>query len=76
MRAEVILKSLEDANYTKDGKPKIGAGAVETDNKGQLDLFGFVDDKLKKELQGIDVDGLTPVEALLKLKGLKDKFGL
>jgi DNA mismatch repair protein MutS len=76
MRAEVILKSLEEANYTKDGKPKIGAGAAEIDKTGQLDLFGFTDDKLRKELQSIDVDGLTPLEALVKLKNLKDKFGL
>lgn len=76
MRAEVILKSLEDANYTKDGKPKIGAAAAEADKAGQLDLFGFVDDKLKQELKAIDVDSLTPVEALLKMKNLKDKFGL
>lgn len=74
MRAETVLKSLEEANYTKDGRPKIGAGAADKDKTGQLDLFGFTDDRLRKELDSVDVDSLTPVEALLKLKELKDKL--
>ena len=71
-RANQILSDLEKANYTKDGKPKIGAdNATEAP---QLDLFSSNDSRLKIEVEKIDLDTITPVEALLKLKELKDKY--
>jgi DNA mismatch repair protein MutS len=72
-RSKMILKELEKANYTIDGKAKIGV-----DNKqdtGQLDLFPAADSKISAELKDIDVDRLSPLDALLKLKELKEKFG-
>ncbi|MCE5301176.1 MAG: DNA mismatch repair protein MutS, partial [Spirochaetia bacterium] len=71
-RAAMILKDLEKANYTNDGKSKIGTG--KQPQAAQPDLFTFEDSELKKALKELQVDEMTPVEALLKLKELKDKY--
>jgi DNA mismatch repair protein MutS len=72
-RAKEILADLEKANYTKDGRPKIGADG--NSQPPQPDLFSFAsDDGLKKAIGEVNVDELTPVQALLKLKELKDKY--
>ena len=76
-RAGDVLKSLEEANYAADGRPKIGASVQKQDDSaGQLDLFSVQDDRVRKEIQKLDVDNLTPVEALVKLKEIKEKFGI
>jgi DNA mismatch repair protein MutS len=41
----------------------------------QLTLFEMKDDALRNELEGLDVDRLTPIEALQKLSELKRKTG-
>lgn len=72
-RAKEILSDLEKANYTKDGRPKIGSDGA--GQAAQPDLFSFAaDDELKKAINEVNVDELTPVQALLKLKELKDKY--
>ncbi|MEI7640672.1 MAG: DNA mismatch repair protein MutS [bacterium] len=71
-RANKILKKLEDANYTKDGKSKI-AGADY--HNAPPDLFSFSNEqKIVDALEKINVDEMTPVEALNKLKELKDEI--
>ncbi|HDQ25910.1 MAG TPA: DNA mismatch repair protein MutS [bacterium] len=72
--AKVILHDLENANYTKEGKPRIGADKA-AQNGGQLDLFMGGAEEFRKALETVDVEGMTPVEALVKLKELKDKYG-
>ena len=71
-RANKILTDLEKANYTGDGRPKIGADNAP--ELSQLDLFSANDSRLKAEVEKIDLDTITPVEALMKLKELKDKY--
>lgn len=71
-RANQILADLEKANYTGDGKARIGADCAP--KVSQMDLFNTDDPRLKAELEEIDVDSITPVEALLKLKELKEKY--
>jgi hypothetical protein len=39
-----------------------------------LSLFSYQDAGIAEELKKIMVDEITPVEALLKLKELKDRF--
>ncbi|MFP4465696.1 MAG: DNA mismatch repair protein MutS [Candidatus Goldiibacteriota bacterium] len=66
-RAEEVLKSLEEANYAKDGSPKIGGGA-ESEKQHQPGLFDVGgDSKIGAELKKIDINNMTPVEALQKL---------
>ena len=38
----------------------------------QLDLFGSVDWKLREWVTGLDIDSMTPVEALVELNKLKE----
>ena len=73
-RAELILNDLEKANYGQDGAPKIGRTAEKHEHNPQLSLFSYQDAGIAEELKKIMVDEITPVEALLKLKELKDRF--
>ncbi len=70
--ANKILKNLEEANYTKDGKSKIAGfdKNIEQDN-----LFDFsINSQIVFELEKTNIDSIAPVDALLKLKELKDKL--
>lgn len=74
-RAKKILKNLEGSELTVHGektenarvKGRIGAGEM------QMTLFEMKDDTLREELKKIDIDTLTPLEALQKLAELKKK---
>jgi len=63
--AELLLKKLE--SYKKEGK-------IDNDDKLQLSFFDVEDpvmQKIKDVLLGIDIDSLTPLEALMKLNEIK-----
>ncbi len=73
-RANRILKNLENANYTKDGRTKIGIGA-DSLKEPEPDLFTYAYDKsFLSDLENLDTDNMTPLEALNKIKELKDKY--
>ncbi len=72
----IILKSLENANYNKNGKTKIGIVSFESSDNNQMSLFDIENNKIKDELKEIDINKLSPFEALAKLKELKDKYNL
>ncbi|OGF50866.1 MAG: DNA mismatch repair protein MutS [Candidatus Firestonebacteria bacterium RIFOXYA2_FULL_40_8] len=74
-RSKEILHNLEEANYDKEGKSKLagGSGVI-----SQLSIFDskkpVVDDKGRKlleKLEEIDVNALSPIEALNVLNELK-----
>ncbi len=74
-RSKEILHNLEEANYDKEGKSKLagGAGVI-----SQLSIFdkkkASTDDKGRKileKLEEIDVNSLSPIEALNLLNELK-----
>ena len=63
--AELLLKKLE--SYRKEGR-------IEDSEKLQLSFFDIEDPvmkKIKDMLLGIDIDSLTPLEALMKLNEIK-----
>lgn len=72
-RAKEVLHNLEANELTPNKLPKIanhqiGSGA----NRNQLDLFGI--DKqshVEEELKKMDLNNMTPLEALIKLQELK-----
>jgi DNA mismatch repair protein MutS len=70
-RARHILRNLEDSELTAAGEPRLaqqeGAG-----NGAQLALFAAEEERLRAELAAIDVDRLTPVDALNRLHRLVD----
>ena len=78
-RAKTILKNLEGSELTLHGEGDAGSAArdARTKTKGriarevQMTLFEMKDDKLREGLKKIDVDTLTPLEALQKLAELK-----
>lgn len=75
-RAKEVLKSLEDSHQTTDKKKK--SSATTTINDMQLSFFQLDDpvlEQVKEEIEGIDIDTLTPVEALLKLHEIKKVIG-
>jgi len=65
-RAREILEQLETA------KARAGAHARRADQRSQLPLFGR-EDGLRKELSALEVDGMTPLEAMTKLYELAEK---
>jgi DNA mismatch repair protein MutS len=71
-RAKEILKNLESESLTPDQKPKLAKRRPETlINVEQMSLFSELENKLRNEIEKIDPNNLTPMEALSKLDQLK-----
>ncbi len=73
-RARDILRNLEQADFTPHGRTRGASTADEARGKKeevQLTLFEMRDDRIRDALRVIDVDRLTPVEALQKIAELK-----
>jgi len=77
-RAREILSNLEKSELNELGAPKLAyasdAGISQTPGAGQLDLFATQADPVMKELLGLDVLSMTPIEALNKLFEMKKKL--
>ncbi len=72
-RANEILHHLEEHEAAGvDTEKRFTPPAPTT----QLDLFTEQEQKLRKELEKIDINTLTPLEALAKLDELKKEVGL
>ena len=77
-RANEILKQLEGANR-KDSLAKPLKGMAEHREGFQMSFFQLDDPVLKQirdEIKHLDIDNLTPIEALNKLNGIKKLSGL
>lgn len=73
-RAKVILRNLEGSDLSfGEGKKEKEKGRL--GGELQMTLFEIKDDALREELKKIDVDKLTPLEALQRLAELKKKLG-
>ena len=73
-RAKEILQNLESKELTpyEVKKEKLKKMKQETDN--QISLFEIKDDKLRNEISEIEINNLTPMEALNKLSDLKKRI--
>ena len=77
-RAEEVLTGLESQGA---GRKELGSGPVETetDSEGLQMSFFQLDDPvlqdIKEDLLGLDIDRLTPVDALLKLHEIRKRVG-
>ena len=72
-RAKEVLATLEDSSRNSDTRKK-----AKTIGDMQLSFFQLDDpvlEQIKEEIEGIDIDTLTPVEALLKLHEIKKALG-
>ena len=70
-RAREILSALEQDELARGGRPSVSASPAEAQR--QLGLFQAppADDRLRQRLAGIDVNHMTPMEALALLSELK-----
>ena len=69
-KAEKILKKLEEAHSAEDNKASLQNVNLDT----QLSFFQLDDpllETIKEEILNLDIDVLTPVEALMKLNEIK-----
>jgi DNA mismatch repair protein MutS len=70
-RARAILGALERDELTRGGRPSVSGTTA--DPQQQLGLFQSqpADDRLRERLTGLDIDRMTPMEALALLADLK-----
>ena len=73
-KAEQLLKKLEQSEAREGHREKISATASDL----QLSFIQLEDPvllEIKDELADLDINHLTPVEALMKLQEIKNKLG-
>jgi len=74
-RAREILNNLEKGEFDEVGMPKIARGRKSAPkDKAQLSLFMNEEDLIINELKTLDIQNMTPMEALQKLSAWKDKL--
>ena len=71
-RAKEVLWSLE-SQYTTLQRKRVKKEDV---SKYQIGIFDEKEAKFKAELKAVDIDNMTPLEAMAKLNDLKKKWGL
>jgi DNA mismatch repair protein MutS len=70
-RAKELLKNLESGELNEAGMPAITARGAAT-NAFESAKPPAAEDQLRKRLRAVDVNGLTPVQALVELNKLKE----
>ena len=74
-RANVIMKRLEKAHASQENKAK---DLIAKEDEMQLSFFQLDDpilERIRDEIQDLDINSLTPVEALMKLNEIKKMTG-
>ena len=74
-RANIIMKRLEKAHASQEIKAK---DLIAKDDEMQLSFFQLDDpilERIRDEIQDLDINSLTPVEALMKLNEIKKMTG-
>ena len=69
-RAREILANLERDELTAGGEARLAVGNGAASGAAQLGLFAAADDRLRDELAAIEIDQLTPIDALNRLHQL------
>ena len=78
-RAMEILKNLEGGEVDETGRPRLAHTASKLEKSSQkqgmvqLDLFGSQDQALRKWISDLNIDTMTPLEALVTLNDLKKR---
>lgn len=72
-RAQEILSNLERTEFDPEGRPRLAAGdtAPLPTAERQLPLFAEAEARIANELRKLDLDEMTPLEALQALADLK-----
>jgi len=76
-RAQEILGNLERTEFDREGRPRLAQHATPTPPEPgrQLSLFAGQDEVALQELRQVDVERLTPLEALNLLAEIKRRLG-
>ncbi|MCS7228695.1 MAG: DNA mismatch repair protein MutS [Candidatus Kryptonium sp.] len=73
-RAKEILMNLEQKELTPHEKSKKKISKEALREKFQISLFELNDSKLRDEILNLDIDNMTPIQALMKLHELRGKI--
>lgn len=78
IRAKEILETLEEQDISKNNIKKVRRASSSKAGSGELDLFSFAvtqaqHDEIYEELKRIDLQTMTPIEAMNVLYSLKQK---
>ena len=73
-RAKEVLDNLESKELTPYEIKKERLKKLKQENDNQIGLFEIRDDKLRDEIDNIEINNLTPIEALNKLSEIKRKM--
>ena len=73
-RAKEVLDNLESKELTPYEVKKERLKNLNLENDNQIGLFEFRDDKLRNEIDNMELNNLTPIEALNKLSEIKRKM--
>ncbi len=72
-RAKEVLQNLESKELTPYEIKKEKLKKLKHEDENQISLFEIKDDKIRDEIKDIEINNLTPLEALNKLSELKKK---
>jgi DNA mismatch repair protein MutS len=76
VRAQEILRNLERTEFDREGRPRLAhSDATPQAGARQLALFSTQDETILSELRRVDVNTLTPMDALALLAELKKRLG-
>ncbi|HRZ87645.1 MAG TPA: DNA mismatch repair protein MutS [bacterium] len=73
-RAFEILDNLEEGSIAENGKPALAKQKRAVESAEQMSLFRDKKSPLLDEIEKLDVDNMTPLQALTKLMELKKKL--
>ena len=73
-RAKEVLRNLESKELTPYEIKKAKLAKMNNEDNLQISMFEIKDDKLRKELNDLSIDSLTPLDALNTLSKLKTKI--
>jgi len=74
VRAQQILRNLERTEFDREGRPRLAHGDEPPAPGRQLALFSGEDEAVLAEIRRLDIDGLTPLEALALLAELQKRL--
>ncbi len=73
-RATTILATLEEEHVNADGRPKVPQRETTRQRRQQKSLFDFPEDPLLDEIRKLEVDSLSPIQALQELYRLRQQL--
>ncbi|MCA9035433.1 MAG: DNA mismatch repair protein MutS [Planctomycetaceae bacterium] len=73
-RATTILDTLESDHLNSDGRPKVPPRETRRQRSRQRSLFDMPEDPILDEIRQLEVDNLTPIQALQELARLRQQL--